>query len=59
MFKEHLWPRKSNKTVAFVRKERKEILFGETKRCSAKMLLGKVVPRKITEEFTFVNRTTV
>ena len=40
MFKEHLWPRKSNKNIAFVGKERKEIFFGETKRCSAKILVG-------------------
>ena len=33
--------------------------FGETKRCSAKMLVCIVVSRKITEEFTFVNRTPV
>ena len=57
-FKECLWPRKSNKNIAFVGKERFFFFFWETKRCSAKMLVGKVVPRKITEEFTFVNRTT-
>ena len=34
-------------------------IWGETKRCSAKMLVGKVVPWKITKEFTFVNRTAV
>ena len=50
---------KNNKNTAFVRKEGKEISFGETKKCSAKMLVGEVVPRKITEEFTFVNGTTV
>ena len=51
--------KKNNKNTAFVRKEGKEISFGETKKCSAKMLVGEVVPRKITEEFTFVNRTAV
>ena len=59
MFKERIWPRKSNKNIAFVGKEWKEIFFRETKRCSSKMLVGKVVPWKITKEFTFVNRTTV
>ena len=59
MFKERLWPRKSNKNIAFVGKERREIFYEETKRCSAKLLVGKVVPQKISEEFTFVNRTTV
>ena len=34
-------------------------IWGETKRCSAKMLVGKVVPWVITEELTFVNRTAV
>ena len=58
MFNERLWPRKSNKNIVLVGKEKK-FFFGETKRCSAKILLGKVVPRKITEEFTFVNRTAV
>ena len=52
-------PRKINKNIAFVGKERKETFLGETKGCSAKMLVGKVVPRKITEEFTFMNRTAV
>ena len=54
IFKEHLWPRKSNKNIA-IEKERN--FFWETKKCSAKMLVGKVVPQKITKEFTFVNRT--
>ena len=51
--------KKNNKNTAFVRKEGKEFFFGETKTCSAKMLVGKVAPQKITEEFTFVNRTAV
>ena len=51
--------KKNNKNTAFVRKEGKEIFFGETKTYSAKMLVGKVVPQKITKEFTFVNRTAV
>ena len=59
MSKEHLWPRKSNK-YSFCQKRKKTIFFRETKRCSAKMLVGKVVgkvfPQKITEEFTFANR---
>ena len=40
--------------MAFVGKERKEFFFRETKRCSAKVLVDKVVPQKITEKFTFV-----
>ena len=47
--------KKNNKNTAFVRKEGKEIFFGETKKCSAKMLVDEVVPQKITEEFTFAN----
>ena len=59
MFKERLWPRKGNKNLAFVGKERKNFFFWETWSCSAKMLVGKVVPPKIIEEFTFVNRADV
>ena len=45
-------------TKIYLLSEKKENnFFGETKRCSAKMLVGKVVPRKITEELIFVNRT--
>ena len=36
--------KKNNKNTAFVRKEGKAISFGETKKCSAKMLVGEVVP---------------
>ena len=59
-FKERFWPRKSKKKKKFLleKKERK-LFYGETKRCSKKMLIGRVVPRKITEKFTFVNRTAV
>ena len=53
MFKERFWTSKSNKKYSFCRKRKKIIFFWETKRCSAKMLVGKVVPRKINEEFTF------
>ena len=34
MFKEHLWPRKSNKNIGLVGKEKKEIFFEETERSS-------------------------
>ena len=49
--------KKNNKNTAFLRKEGKEFKKKKTKKCSAKMLVGKVVPQKITGEFTFVNRT--
>ena len=49
---------KKKKKFLLEKKERK-LFYGETKRCSKKMLIGRVVPRKITEEFTFVNRTAV
>ena len=50
--------KKKKKKFLLEKKERK-LFYGETKRCSKKMLIGRVVPRKITEEFTFVNRTAV
>ena len=50
---------KAKKYISFVGKERKEIFSWESKRCSKKMLVGRVVTRKIIEEFTFVNRTAV
>ena len=59
MFKERLWPRKSNKNIAFVGKERKEIFFWRNQEefSNNKIKLGKVIQQNITEEFTFVNRT--
>ena len=61
-FKERFWPRKSKKKKKkkfLLEKKERKLFYGETKRCSKKMLIGRVVPRKITEEFTFVNRTAV
>ena len=51
--------RKTIKIQLLSEKKENNFFFGETKKCSAKMLVGEVVPRKITEEFTFVNRTAV
>ena len=50
--------KKKQQKYSFCQK-RKKIFFAETKRCSAKMLVGKVVPQKITKELAFVNRNTV
>ena len=57
MFNEGLWPRKRSKDIAFVRKEK--YFFLRNQEISTKMLVRKFVPWKITEEFTFVNRTDV
>ena len=49
--------RKTTKIQLFSEKKEKNFFKKKTKKCSAKMLVGKVVPQKITGEFTFVNRT--